>query len=149
MGTAILASITALALVAIFAVSRRVRERRHAGSRTVALRITEVCIERDLADGRSERATWPAVSEIEVVRTRVRTADGATEFALIAESGGDEPAGCLVPLGVGYDDAVVDRLVRLAGFSTARWSAALDGPVPSRTIVWQRTAGASGDVSRQ
>lgn len=128
--------VAALVLIALFAVTKRGRERRHRGSRTIACRITPERVERDLADGRYESVRFDELIHIEVVCTSVPTADGARAFALLASSWGDEPRGCLVPLGVGFDADLLDRLVRLPGFDARTWAAALERRAPARVVVW-------------
>lgn len=126
-------------LVAVFAVAIVARRRQQADRRraatTVELSVDDDGVTRVLADGRRETARWAELVSVEVVCTPVRTADGATAFALLAE--GPE-AGCLVPLGVGHDDAVVDRLSRLRGFRVEQLVAAQEHRPPRRTMVWTR-----------
>lgn len=115
--------------------------RRRAASRSVEIVVDGEAVRRALGDGRSESARWGHLDHVEVVRTPVRTADGADVFALLAEiSSEDEPHGCLVPLGVGYDEILLDRLVRLERFDLAAWSRAVDGRSPRRIVVWRRDA---------
>ena len=111
--------------------------------------MTADCVERVLADGRAETARWDRLVRVEVICTPVATADGARLFAMLAESGPNDesPIGCLVPLGVGHDERLLDRLVRLPGFSVAVWQSSQGHRPPKRTVVWQRHPSASGDPS--
>jgi hypothetical protein len=128
--------VVALALITLFALTKRGREHRHRGSATVACRISVAGVERELADGRREAIRFDDLVQIEVVCTPVPTADDARTFALLAAVLGEEPDGCLVPLGVGYDEHLLDRLVRLPGFDIRAWADALERRAPSRVVVW-------------
>lgn len=136
MGQAMAGVMAGGVLVVVLVLGRSARSRRHAGARTVALRITSELIERELADGRRESVRVRAVERIEVVVTTVPTADGARAFALLGEASVDPPVGCLVPLGVGWDDALLDVVSRLPGFDLRTWSAARERRAPARTTVW-------------
>ena len=133
---------------------RRTRARRGAAA-TTSVVIDAARVERHLADGRVEEARWAELSHVEVVCTPVRTADGAKVFVLLAERiDPEDPRGCLVPLGVGYDEELVTGLARLPRFDLAAWGAAQDHRPPKRTIVWRAdqgpgaTGGTSGDAGR-
>ncbi len=133
--------VLALCLVALLSglvlVARRKRGRRVEAARTVALEIDRLGVRRSLGDGRTEQAVWADLREVEVVRTPVKTADGARAFVLL-DSGTDlEPAGCLVPLGVGYDDALLVELTRLPGFRVDRYQEAVDLRRTGRDVLWQ------------
>lgn len=133
-----------LFVVAVVA-SRRRKSSRNRRAATVALVVDERGVHRTLADGREESARWSEVVSVEVVCTPVRTADGAVSFALVAEAGGT--GGCLVPLGVGYDAEVLDRLARLPRFRIDEFLAAGEHRPPRRTMVWTRSeAGADSDA---
>lgn len=131
----LIVSLVALAIIIGFAVSgRRVRTTKRSRAITVALVIDDVGVSRTLADGRQEGARWAELSEVEVICTPVKTADGATAFVMLTESG---TVGCLVPLGVGHDSQLVVGLGRLAGFPWADWAAAQGHRPPRRTVVWR------------
>lgn len=117
------------------AVQRRRKAERRARATTVELVIDGDQVRRRLGDGREESARWAEVISVEVVCTPVRTADGATAFVLIAEGA---ESGCLVPLGVGHDDALVQQLSRLRGFRMEQFVAASEHKPPRRTMVWER-----------
>ncbi len=74
---------------------------------------------------------------VEVVRTRVPTADGANAFVLLGES---DECGCLVPLGVDLDHEALVALAALPGFDLERYSEAVGRRAPTRTIVWSSPA---------
>lgn len=118
------------------AVRRREKLARQGRAATVELVIDDHHVRRRLGDGREESARWVDVVSVEVVCTPVRTADGATAFALIAE--GSE-SGCLVPLGVGHDDALVQQLARLRRLRLQDFTAATEHKPPHRTMVWERS----------
>lgn len=130
-----------VALLAFFFVGVALQRRRSADRQrrraTVELVIDDHHVRRRLGDGREESARWQHVVSVEVVCTPVRTADGATAFVLIAE--GPE-SGCLVPLGVGHDDALVQQLVRLERLRIQEFTAATEHKPPRRTMVWTRDA---------
>ncbi|HKY13904.1 MAG TPA: hypothetical protein VJM33_03195 [Microthrixaceae bacterium] len=128
---AVLGGVIAVFLVAV----RRLPGRRRPGARTVGLTIDDVGVERTLADGRTERARWGAVVEVELVLTPVRTADGARAFVLLAE--GDE-VGCLVPLDVGWDRELLVELSRLPGFDLADFERRRTSTRTSRQVIWSR-----------
>lgn len=125
--------------VGIFVIAARAWRRRKLErvqrAQTVSLVIDGLEARRVLGDGRTESVRWAQARSVEVVCTPVKTADGASAFALIAES---DTEGCLVPLGVGYDDALTVRLSELPGFRTERYSAAVEERPPCRTIIWTR-----------
>ncbi len=127
--------IAVAALVGLFAAGRRARDRAHAGSRTVELDLGPERVSRTLADGRQESVAWSDLTWVEVVCTRVDTADGASAFVLL---GAKEDEGCLVPLGVGHDTLLLAQLARLDGFDLRRFTSARDQRPPSRSIVWTR-----------
>lgn len=120
---------------AAMAVQRRRKADRSARAATVELVIDEQHIRRRLGDGREESARWCDVVSVEVVCTPVKTADGASAFVLLAEG---EDAGCLVPLGVGYDDALIEQLSRLRRLRVQDFVAAQEHKPPRRTMVWVR-----------
>jgi hypothetical protein len=122
-------------VVATLLVSRRARERSRLGARTVELRIDPAGVTRRLGDGRAEGAAWSALVEVEVVHTPLPTADGARVFAVLAES---EERGCLVPLGVGYDEFLLVELTRLPGFDLRRFEQVMAEAKNGRTTVWAR-----------
>lgn len=147
----VLAALIAVVIVLVKTARRRRDDRRSAAT-TVELVIDRDGVRRTLADGRVEAARWARLATVEVVCTPVRTADGATAFALLAEGGADEgaddtptaddePVGCLVPLGVGHDGDLLVELSRLAGFRTERFVDATEHRPPRRTMVWERHAG--------
>lgn len=145
MEAVLLLTATLAAVAVVLAVGRWGRDRRHGGSRTVTVRVARGHIERDLRDGRAESVALSSAVQVEIVRTPVPTADGARAFVLLAESlDEDDPRGCLVPLGVGWDDALLDALVRLPGFDLRAWASARDRPHPGREIVWRRSTGGGG-----
>src|SRR5690606_28401017 len=88
-------------VVALAKGARRRRAERRADAATVELVIDRDGVRRTLADGRVEGARWARVASVEVVCTPVRTADGATSFALVAEApsstndAAGDPVGCL------------------------------------------------------
>jgi hypothetical protein len=131
--------VVVVVLLAVFTVAvvarRRQKDAKRGRAATVELVIDEHEVRRRLADGREESARWADVVSVEVVCTPVRTADGAKAFVLIAE--GPE-AGCLVPLGVGHDDALVQQLVRLRQLRIQDFTAAQEHRPPRRTMVWTR-----------
>lgn len=134
-------------VVALAKGARRRRAGRRADAATVELVIDRDGVRRTLADGRVEGARWARVASVEVVCTPVRTADGATSFALVAEApssthdAAGDPVGCLVPLGVGHDGELLEELSRLPRFRTERFVDATEHRPPRRTIVWERHAG--------
>ncbi len=137
------AVVVIIALCAMFLVVKvaRVRDRSRKGrAATVDLLVDDVAVQRRLADGREERAVWSEVISVEIVCTPVRTVDGARAFALIA-CGGE--SGCLVPLGVGYDDDLVVQLARLPRFRVDEMVAATEHRPPRRTMVWERISAQS------
>jgi hypothetical protein len=115
-------------------VLRKERSRRKATAATVSLSLNPEGAKRALADGRVESARWAHLQRVEVVCTPIPTADGARSFALLAES---EEVGCLVPLGVGWDDALLTHLSGRPGFRIERFSAATELRPPRRTVVWE------------
>jgi hypothetical protein len=127
-------------LVGIFALGRRARSRAHSGSRTTELRFDPDGVTRQMADGRSESVAWADVTWVEVVCTRVPTADGARAFALL---GASEEEGCLVPIGVGHDTLLLQYLARLGSFDLRRYHSATDRQAPARTMVWSKNATAT------
>lgn len=131
-------------VVALARIGRRRRAERRAEATTVEMVIDADGARRRLADGRAEGARWERLVSVEVICTPVRTADGATSFALLAEAlgPGGEPAGCLVPLGIGHDADLLDRLGRLHGFRIERFTAATEHRPPRRTMVWERDGAA-------
>lgn len=132
----LLVALVALVVIVGFAVSaRRVRATKLSKAVTVSLVIDEHGVSRHLADGRSESAIWSSVTEVEVICTPVKTADGATAFVMITES---ETSGCLVPLGVGHDAHLLVGLGRLPLFSWSEWTAAQGHRPPHRSVVWRR-----------
>ena len=135
MGLLVMA-LVALAVIVGFAVSgRRVRATKLARAVTVSLVVDEHGVSRSLADGRSESASWESVTEVEVICTPVKTADGASAFVMITET---KTTGCLVPLGVGHDAHLLVGLGRLPSFPWAEWTAAQGHRPPHRTVVWRR-----------
>ena len=141
MGGIILTGALAGALIAYAVTARRVRATKRARARTVGLVIDADGIRRELADGRSEQVRWADVREVEVICTPVPTADGAAAFAMVTGSGvtgSGEGSGCLVPLGVGWDEQFLAGAARLAGFELRAWSEALSHRPPRRTVVWVR-----------
>lgn len=137
MGDVVVVLVLVVVVAAAFAVRRRQVADRSAAATTVELSIDRDGVRRTLADGRSESATWSALQSVEVVCTPVRTADGVKAFVLLAE--GPE-AGCLVPLGVGHDDALLVELGRLPRFRTEAFVDAQQHKPPHRTMVWTRDA---------
>lgn len=135
-------AIVVLVLLSVFfaavAIQRRRKVDRRGRAATVELVIDADQVRRRLGDGREESARWSDVVSVEVVCTPVKTADGARAFVLIAE--GPE-SGCLVPLGVGHDDALVQQLARLRGLRIEHFVAASDHKPPKRTMVWERPDG--------
>lgn len=132
------ATVALIALSLMFLVVKVARTRkkaRRARAATIDLTVDDVAVERRLADGREERAVWKQVVSVEIVCTPVKTADGATAFALIAEGA---EAGCLVPLGVGYDDDLVMQLTRLPGLRIEHFIEAREHKPPRRTVIWER-----------
>ncbi|MFN8051299.1 MAG: hypothetical protein U0Q22_07690 [Acidimicrobiales bacterium] len=125
---------------ALYKVGRNEKRRRRAAAATVELVIDRDGVRRRLADGREESAAWSSLVSVEVVCTPVTTADGARAFALLAE--GPE-TGCLVPLGVGYDDDFVLHLSRLRGIRMEEYVAATEHKPPQRTIVWTNDGAAA------
>lgn len=125
-------------LVGLVLAARRKKALRVAAARTVELTIDRHRVRRSLGDGRVEEALWRDLREVELIRTPVRTADGARAFVLL-DSGTDlEPAGCLVPLGAGYDDELLVELTRLPGFRMDRYQEAVDARRTGRDVLWQR-----------
>ena len=132
-----LVAVAALAgLVTMFALAKRVSAHTHSRAKTVELAADGESVRRRLADGRTEEVRWEDVVSVEVVCTTVTTADGARTFVLVAAS---EDAGCLVPLGVGYDTVFLAGLARLPGFDLVAFTEARERRAPSRTTVWTRT----------
>lgn len=122
-----------LVLVGYAVAARRVRQAKRSRARTTDLVIDADGVRRTLADGRSESVRWVDVTEVEVVCTPVTTSDGAAAFVMLT---GVRGSGCLVPLGVGWDDRLVVGLGRLERFDWRQWSAASGHPPPKRTVVW-------------
>lgn len=135
----LVATMVAAVLVGLVLLRRRRSERRRSAARTVELHVDADRVRRLLGDGRTESARWSQVESVEVVCTPVRTADGADAFVLVSENSPEhEPVGCLVPLGVGYDEVLIHRLARLQRFDLAEWSRAIAQRPPRRTVVWRR-----------
>lgn len=131
---------TILLLTGLFilvAVARRRRSERRARAATTSLSIDDSGVRRTLADGRSEGAQWVRIVEVEVVCTPVPTADGARQFVLLAEAA---DAGCLVPLGIGYDEPLITGLLRLPGFRLEEFASARGQRAPSRVTCWRRVS---------
>ena len=129
-------SVVAVAVMAgLFVLGRRAKDRSHSGSRTVSLTFDPDRVTRLLADGREESVAWSDLTWVEVVCTRVRTADGASGFVLL---GASEDEGCLVPLGVGHDTVLLGNLARLESFDLRTFVAARDQRPPARRVVWSR-----------
>jgi len=135
--------VAAILLVVMIRWMRTWSPRRNPGSVTAQLSVDDESVRRTMADGREETAHWRDVTEIELVQTPVKTADGATEFVMLAE---DEEHGCLVPLGVGWDADVTRQMSRLPGFDLRKFDHARGGRAPARTVIWQRP-GTSGPGS--
>ncbi len=131
----IVALVALSGIVGLAVLARRARATKRARSVTVSLVVDSTGARRQLADGRSEAAAWSALTLVEVVRTTVRTSDGADAFVLLEEH---EDSGCLVPLGVGHDTLLLAELARLPGFDLRRFSEARSGKPPARTVVWER-----------
>jgi len=134
---AIAIAVLASVLFGLFKLARTRKRAQRDRARTITLAITDHEARRVLADGREEAARWTEVVSVEVVCTPVKTADGAKSFLLLAE-GAEQ--GCLVPLGVGYDDDLVQQLARLPRFRLDLFTAATEHKAPRRTMVWERTA---------
>ena len=137
MGTDLLfTSILVGGFASLVAVARRRKSERRSRSATVSLVIDADGVQRTLADGRRESALWRRVREVEVVCTPVKTAAGAAAIVLVDSGTDDAPAGCLIPLGVGYDDALVKQLSALPRFRMEAFDAARSQRAPSRRTVW-------------
>jgi len=136
MADLIVALVALCGIVGLAVLARSARAAKRARSVTVSLVVDSIGARRRLADGRSEVASWPALTVVEVVRTTVRTSDGADAFVLLEEH---EDSGCLVPLGVGHDTVLLAELARLPGFDLRRFSEARSGKPPARTVIWERT----------
>jgi hypothetical protein len=131
----IITLIVAVVLLVVMVRWMRTRSpRRNPGSVTDNLSVDDGGVSRRMADGREESASWNALTEVELVLTPVNTADGTKEFLVLAEDG---EHGCLVPLGVGHDPAVIRRLSRLPGFDLRAFDHARGGRSPSRTVIWK------------
>lgn len=133
-----------LALVGYAVAARRVRQTKRSRARTAELVFDAEGVRRTLADGRAESVRWIDVTEVEVVCTPVTTADGADAFVMLTGVAG---SGCLVPLGVGWDDQLVIGLGWLARFDWRQWSEASNHSPPKRTVVWTSGGQAAGDTS--
>ena len=124
-------------LVTMFTLAKRVSAHTHSRARTVEFATDREWVRRRLADGRTEEVRWEDVVSVEVVCTTVATADGARSFVLLAAS---EESGCLVPLGVGHDTALLADLARLPGFELRAFTEARQRRAPARTMVWTRAS---------
>ena len=142
MQTLLLIAVPFIAIALLIAVARVSRTRRHAGSATVGLEVDGDRISRRMADGREESVSVSRLSSVEVVCTRVRTADGAEAFALLGET---EERGCLLPLGTDLDGDAVVALSTLPGFDLATFSEAASHRGPCRTVVWTRGTQPNGN----
>ena len=129
-------------LLSLYRLSHRRNRARRSAAATTSVVVDVGGVERRLADGRVEGARWARLDHVEVVCTPVPTADGTKVFVLLAEQiDPDDPRGCLVPLGVGYDEALLVELTRLPRFDVAAWGAAQGHRPPKRTIVWRSAQG--------
>lgn len=131
-----LALAVAAALIAGGLAARRNEARRRAvAAATVALEVDDLGVRRTLADGRQEAVTWAALTEVEVIATKVgvHAADGVV-IVLV----GDETHGCLVPSGLAVEHGVIEALHALPGFDSRRLVAAMEAAPPSRTSCWRR-----------
>jgi len=141
MGRGLLTIGLVIVLVGYAVAARRVRQAKRSRARTAELVIDADGVSRTLADGRSESVRWIDVTEVEVVCTPVTTADGADAFVVLTGVAG---TGCLVPLGVGWDDRLVVGLGRLERFDWRQWSEASGHSPPKRTVVWAGGGQAAG-----
>ena len=123
-------------VLAAIAVSRRSRAQRQTRAATVELRFESGMVVRRTADGRKESARWSNVSEVEFVRTPVKTADGANQFILVGE---DPEHGCLIPLGIGHDPELIRHLAMLDGFSVERFHSERRRAGTGRKVIWTRS----------
>ncbi|MEZ5322301.1 MAG: hypothetical protein R2698_09550 [Microthrixaceae bacterium] len=135
--------LVATVLVALFAVAFTVRRRHRAArreaARTVSLTVVDGVVRRTLGDGRTESAVLDRVNVVELYRTPVHTADGATAFLMLSESiDPDTPRGCLVPLGVDLGDPALEVLMARGLVRAERLDAAMARRAPSRETLWVR-----------
>jgi hypothetical protein len=135
MGAALVVGLLIILGVVLLATSRRSPRLARPRARTVELTIDGDGVSRRLADGRSEAASWRSLTEVELIRTPVTTADGADEFVVLSE---DHEHGCLVPLGVGWDQQLLVELSRLPGFDIAAFDAEVATRKRGRVVVWRR-----------
>lgn len=119
----------------VLAVLRNERRRSEVRSATVELVVDALGARRVLADGREERVDWDEVREVDVVRAR---SGPHASYGGVLMLAGDAERGCLVPLDRLEVTGIVEQLVRLPGFDTARLVEALERSAPSRTTVWSR-----------
>jgi hypothetical protein len=144
MGSVIVLAVAVVVVALVVAADRRSPRLTRPRAATVELRIDADAVTRTLADGRSERAVWSALTEVELIRTPVKTADGATAFVVLSE---DDDHGCLVPLGVGWDRELLARLATLPRFDVGRFDREMTTSKRGRQVVWRRPAQADGGVT--
>jgi hypothetical protein len=135
MGAAIVVGLAIIGLMVALSSRRRAPRLARPRARTVSLTIDREGVHRELADGRREGARWASLVEVELIRTPVTTADGANEFVVLSE---DEEKGCLVPLGVGWDQPLLVELSRLPGFDVRTFDAEVVTSKRGRVVVWRR-----------
>jgi hypothetical protein len=117
---------------------RRSRERVAAS----IVQVDALGVRRELADGRIEAVHWDEVEVVEVVRASVGPHAASGGVVLV---GGPGERGALVPLDRAQSSGLLAYLGQLPGFQRSAWEAAAVGRAPSRTEVWRRGAGVSGD----
>ena len=132
---AALVAVLVSVVVVAAATRRRQRGLRNSAAATTDLTVDHRSVTRTLGDGRVESARWSALESVELVRTPVKTADGASSFLILAETA---QLGCLVPLGVGLEREVLERLATLRGFRVEKFNSALEKRPPHREFLWQR-----------
>ena len=83
---AALVAVLVRVVVVAAATRRRQRGLRNSAAATTDLTVDDRSVTRTLGDGRVESARWSALESVELVRTPVKTADGASSFLILAET---------------------------------------------------------------
>jgi len=133
MGTALI--IFALAGIVFLAVMRNQSRRSALRSETTELRVDELGVRREMADGRVEEVDWTELSEVEVLTAATGPYKANGGVVILA---GTPERGCLVPIDSVGSSGLVDRLVLLPGFDVNLFAEALQRKAPTRTTCWRR-----------
>jgi hypothetical protein len=133
-------------VVVLLAVMRNERRRSELRAATADLRVDQIGVRRELADGRVEEVDWSELTEIDIVLAGQGPHASSGGVMMLA---GNTERGALVPLDRLESSGVMEMLPSLPGFDTRRLLEALEGRPPSTTVVWTRNdpPGTLGDVT--